>query len=513
MLQFVKKMVNGNANAGFQLDLPGKHRNFNAQMKNWLLSLLLVFAGAQAFSQQDYFVYLQADNHQPFYMRLNDKVYSSTEAGYLILPRLPDTSYHFIIAFPANIFPEQHFYRSVNHKDAGYLLRNFGDKGWGLFNLLSLAVIMNSNPPVEKKSPELNVTKKTDAFSTLLANAVDDSSVLYTSPRFVAANTPAAVKEKLPKDTVAAAPAGETKRDTAVVTKMLPPRNDSSVLTKNDKPVKADAPAPVMNKDIITQPQLTDSLPAAVSNPTTVAAIIPVAKTTTSKVAELLTDTSYIAVYTDGTTENKDTIRVSIPLDKPGILIAEAPRNGKTPVYNMPGTEGQKDNTVPVPRKNNAQEQKPAAPPVIDCIKDTPPVPHPVAEQPKKDSTVHSETIARPDTTHQTDTLRAPAKPIIPNSTCINIAWDSDIDKLRVKMLAVKTDDEKIALAKKLFRQKCVTVKQIKALNEVFVTDEGKYKWFDAAYPSAYDSYNYAQLTDLIKDSYYQGRFRAMIRQ
>jgi hypothetical protein len=74
-------MVNGNANAGFQLDLPGKHRNFNVQMKNWLLSLLLVFAGAQAFSQQDYFIYLQADNHQPFYMRLNDKVYSSTEAG------------------------------------------------------------------------------------------------------------------------------------------------------------------------------------------------------------------------------------------------------------------------------------------------------------------------------------------------------------------------------------------------------------------------------------------------
>jgi hypothetical protein len=372
---------------------------------------------------------------------------------------------------------------------------------------------MNSNPAAEKKSPELNVTKKTDAFSTLLANAVDDSSVLYTSPRSVAVNTTATVKEKLPKDTVAAVPVVETKRDTTIVTKTLPPRNDSSALTKNDKPVKTDAPAPVMNKDTLARAPLTDSVAPAANATTTVAAIIPAPKTNTLKVAELLTDTSYIAVYTDGTTENKDTIRVSIPLDKPGILIAEAPRNGKTPVYNMPGTGEQKDSTAPVPQQNNTAEQKPAPPPAVDSVKETPPIPHPIAEQPKKDSTVHSETIARPDTTHQTDTAQAPAKPIIPNSTCINIAWDSDIDKLRVKMLAVKTDDERIVLAKKLFRQKCVTVKQIKALNELFVTDEGKYKWFDAAYPSASDSYNYAQLAELIKDSYYQGRFKAMIRK
>ena len=53
----------------------------------------MVLGSATAFSQQDFFVYLQADNHQLFYVRLNNKVYSSTESGYLIIPKLADSSY------------------------------------------------------------------------------------------------------------------------------------------------------------------------------------------------------------------------------------------------------------------------------------------------------------------------------------------------------------------------------------------------------------------------------------
>ena len=503
-------MVNGNANAGFQLDLPGKHRNFNDQMKNWLVSLLLVLGSAQAFSQQDYFIYLQADNRQPFYLRLNDKVYSSTEMGYLILPRLADSSYHFIIGFPANLYPEQTFTLPVSHKDAGYLLKNFGDKGWGLFNLQTLAVIMNSNPSPEKKSPELNVTRKTDAFSLLLANAVNDSSILYASPRPMVAAA-AGTKEKLPKENAVQTLPQETRQDTAAVTKTVPAPIDSAAITKNETPAKSDTLALFPNtivkdtsardtsalaqtmvtvkKETPAAVTRTDSIPAAINN----TPAIPEVKTITLKVAELLTDTSYIAVYTDGTIEKIDTIRISIPLDRPGVQIAEAPRSGKTPVYNMPETGVQKD-TVQVALQ----------PPVVHPAAEQP---KPLAELPKKDSAIATTMPA--DTSH----LEVAAKPVIPNSDCKNLAWDSDIDKLRIKMMAAKTDDDKIALAKKLFKQKCLTVKQVRALHELFITDEGKYKWFDVAYPFTTDAYNYAQLGELIKDSYYQSRFKAMIRK
>jgi hypothetical protein len=121
-------------------------------MKIWIVSILAVLGSLKTFAQQDYFLYLQTDNKQAFYVRLNNKIYSSAESGYLILSRLPDSSHQLTIGFPKNIFPEQQFDVPQNHKDAGYLLKNFGDKGWGLFNLQTMAIIMNSNTRQEKKA-------------------------------------------------------------------------------------------------------------------------------------------------------------------------------------------------------------------------------------------------------------------------------------------------------------------------------------------------------------------------
>ena len=98
------------------------------------------------------------------------------------------------------------------------------------------------------------------------------------------------------------------------------------------------------------------------------------------------------------------------------------------------------------------------------------------------------------------------------HSDCKETALDEDIDKLRIKMLLVTTDEEKIGLAKKVFRQKCFLTKQVKALSELFKSDEGKYKWFDAVYPFVADNGNFNKLGELIKDEYYMNRFKAMLR-
>ncbi|HSC39652.1 MAG TPA: DUF4476 domain-containing protein [Chitinophagaceae bacterium] len=484
-------------------------------MKHWMLSLLMVFGTALAFGQQEYFIYLQTDNHQPFYVRLNIKVYSSTESGYLIIPRLSDSTYQLVVGFPRNLFPEQTFSTPVNHKDAGYLVKDFGDKGWGLFNLLTMAVIPASNAPVEKKSPDVNVTKKTDAFSTLLANAVNDTSILYVTSYPVRPAAPV-VKRQVSKDTATTIAPAEEKQDTAAVAKTEPLKTDSAVVVKKEPVQRIDTLRP----DSVSLAAASDPIKSAVvPAPST-----PEQKTVTNKVAELLTDTSYIAVFTDGTTEKFDTIRISIPLDKPGIQMAEAKASGKTPVYNMPGTGQQKD-SIELAQQTKAPEQKPL-PPAKDTVKAVAIDSMQVHEKPKKEVTAAIDNTTRPADTarrpvqqpdiHQADTLHTEvaAKPvIIPNSTCKNIAWDSDIDKLRVKMMAVKNDDDKIGVAKKFFKQKCLTVKQVKALSELFVTDEGKYKWFDAAYPSVSDVADFRQLGDLIKDNYYQSRFKAMIRK
>ena len=80
-------------------------------------------------------------------------------------------------------------------------------------------------------------------------------------------------------------------------------------------------------------------------------------------------------------------------------------------------------------------------------------------------------------------------------------------------MLAVDSDDDKLVVARKLFRIKCFTTKQVKALSEVFPTDEGRYKLFDTAYPFVSDYGNFPQLAGLLTGQYYINRFKAMLRQ
>jgi hypothetical protein len=108
---------------------------------------------------------------------------------------------------------------------------------------------------------------------------------------------------------------------------------------------------------------------------------------------------------------------------------------------------------------------------------------------------------------------KTPSKIFAGNTNCKNTATDYDVDKLRVKMLAVENEDDKIMAARKFFRIKCFSTNQIKALSEVFPTDEGRYKLFDTAYPYVSDYGNYPQLSTLLTSQYYINRFSAMIKQ
>ena len=119
-------------------------------MNKLFISILFSMISLIASSQKVYFVYLQSEADQPFFVKMNEKINSSTGSGYLILSKLHDSSYNFSVGFPQNKWPEQNFSISVDKKDHGYLLKNFGDKGWGLFDLQTLAIQMS--PPGNVKT-------------------------------------------------------------------------------------------------------------------------------------------------------------------------------------------------------------------------------------------------------------------------------------------------------------------------------------------------------------------------
>ena len=116
--------------------------------KRFVLVIFIVVFASICRAQQTHFIYLQTENGQPFYVKLNNKIVSSSAAGYLILPKLTDGDYKLSVGFPKKEFPEENFQILVDKKNEGFLLKNFGEKGWGLFNMQSYTVVMGGNAAV-----------------------------------------------------------------------------------------------------------------------------------------------------------------------------------------------------------------------------------------------------------------------------------------------------------------------------------------------------------------------------
>ncbi len=125
--------------------------------------------------------------------------------------------------------------------------------------------------------------------------------------------------------------------------------------------------------------------------------------------------------------------------------------------------------------------------------------------------TAHSTTYLSNSPDTPTQTSRASDKPALPfvNSDCHVFATDYDVDKLRVRMLDSNKDEDRIQAAYKVFKTKCFTTKQIRAICEVFTTDPAKFKFLATAYPFVSDD-QFPELVSLLSDPVYEGKFRTM---
>ncbi len=151
----------------------------------FLFAFLFLLAGAKA--QQTHFIYIQTSDKQAFYVKMGKNVYSSSVSGYLIISKLLDSTYNLSIGFPKSEWPQQNFDCTIDGNDKGYLLKNFGDKGWGLFNLQTLDVTMAGNKPTENNSLK---EERTDSFSNMLSAVVKDPGIKMTTKKAPEVKTP-----------------------------------------------------------------------------------------------------------------------------------------------------------------------------------------------------------------------------------------------------------------------------------------------------------------------------------
>ena len=103
-------------------------------------------------------------------------------------------------------------------------------------------------------------------------------------------------------------------------------------------------------------------------------------------------------------------------------------------------------------------------------------------------------------------------KAAVKSNSCKAVAVEDDFFKLRKRMAAANNDDAMITEAKKTFKTKCFSTTQVRNLSALFLTDESKYKFFDAAYQYVSDLENFSTLQSALKDEYFINRFKAMIR-
>lgn len=129
----------------------------------------------QAAAQQNHFIFIQAEDKQPFYAELNNKLYNSGSNGYLIISKLADGEYHFTIGFPQDKFPSQKFTCVINGNDAGYSLKSFADKGFGLVNFQTMEIIMSGDAILS--SGQNSAASKANPFGDVLSDVVDDSTL------------------------------------------------------------------------------------------------------------------------------------------------------------------------------------------------------------------------------------------------------------------------------------------------------------------------------------------------
>ena len=144
--------------------------------------LILISASLSVTAQHNHYIYIQSDNAQNFYIRKGAEITSSSSSGFVILPRIIPGQQEFVIGFPKNEFPEYQFAIEIKGKDRGFALKNFNEKGWGLFDLQSLEVIMGRKVEVKKEQEKADTGPLTsDPFSVILASAVGDQRIRQTS--------------------------------------------------------------------------------------------------------------------------------------------------------------------------------------------------------------------------------------------------------------------------------------------------------------------------------------------
>lgn len=485
--------------------------------------LLLAMAGLvlTAYSQRIYFIYLQTEPVQPFFVKLNGKLHSSSASGYLILSRLVDSTYTFSIGFNRPGLPEQPFSVKVNQQDHGFLVKDFGDKGWGIVDLQTLNIQYAATPSATGAATPKDPGKEVSQFTDLLSKATGDPSLRESPPAPKVEAKPVvkpdvvAIEQPKPippavipvsvTDTASAIPPQETapvvveKKEIASPEKIeaIPVKAEPLVIPKEEKKTE---PMPVVAEPVAKPPvtvDTTNKIPVVIEEKKETFNTEPVQeKTKVNELPAAKEEVSTPVVYAKSVVTKRSE---SSTTEGFGLVFMDTWEGGRIDTIRL---------LIPNPKR------------VAELVKETPQPDkkfldiQATAVKPEEKKTTAEEKQKQSDEPQPVAAVKSDPKPEdkpVSSGSCAETASESDFFTLRKSMAAADGDDEMISQAKKYFKQKCFTAAQLKNLSALFLNDEAKYNFFDAAYKYTSDKAAFAGLEGELKDPYYINRFKAIL--
>ena len=489
-------------------------------MKNLVRSIIILLFPLTAFSQKEYFIYLQSEAEQPFFVRLEDKSFNSSPAGYLILSKLKDTTHTLIVGFPGNKWPEQRFSVAIGARDHGFLLKNFGEKGWGLFNLQTMDVKMAAGNAASKKKNGGN-SATVSLFTEILSKAANDPS-LKEEPEFaVAMQKTEPVKavnitQAEPKATV------EQPKlpDTSAKKEMLVAKQVA--METGDQPASKTQDSPMQNKN--------DSLGKSKENNVNEKSVAVVEEKPKEEIA------AKDDVITKENTDKKENNQ-SLDSAKTVVLNNAGNASQSRPVVSESTGDAGKKEEVQTKNETIAVDPGRAAPSkdyersevirksersttdgfgltfidkIADFRQDTIEI---FIPNPK--SILVENRKAPADDKKFLDIRESDGNKSVQQSAgkaeCTSVASENDFFRLRKKMAGEKESESMINEAKKEFKTKCFTVDQIRNLGNLFFNEAGKFQFYEVAYSSSTDKDGFVVLQSELKDPYFVHRFKNLV--
>lgn len=288
-------------------------------MSKFGLVIVLILTAGRNYAQE-YFVLIQADSSQSFYVRMGGQLYSSSGGGHLILPQLKDSTYTVTVGLPGQSFSEQCYSFDVHQKDQVFRLKSVNGVRWGLYDRQGQELKIIDAGESASRRPRIAGIKKDDAFSRLMADVVRDTAVMYNTyamPQMlndsvaklipgVGGGADSAMVLRVWPSSLAAGhdTAVAISRDTAVATGAAP----------IDSPARAVVPGPVIGNTAAAM--TTAPIYRPVSKDSAVSGVSPYKPSVVVKVSERKSSRSLRLVYADaGTNSKPDTIVIIIPVD------------------------------------------------------------------------------------------------------------------------------------------------------------------------------------------------------